>query len=201
MHQVQLADQLDKEAQRRASEAGFATVDEYVADVVSHDLEEGELGKIRIWIGICLRRKRLAHIDAAAAGNQGGEFLYGGRLTWSWQNAGRNGSKTKIARVILSPTALMNSTIIWRWNEDHYSTPHADAYVRFLKHSIDQLATNYSRGQKTGPRSDLRYIIIRRKAGGHGHIAVYAFDSKEVNVLHVFHTAQDWRAKLIEEPQ
>jgi hypothetical protein len=40
MHQVQLNDQLYKEAQRRATEAGFSTVDEYVADVVSHDLVE-----------------------------------------------------------------------------------------------------------------------------------------------------------------
>jgi hypothetical protein len=39
MHQVQLADQLYQEAQRRAIEAGFATVDEYVADVIAHDLE------------------------------------------------------------------------------------------------------------------------------------------------------------------
>jgi len=44
MHQVQLNDELFKEAQRRAKAAGFATVDEYVADVLGHDLmaENGE---------------------------------------------------------------------------------------------------------------------------------------------------------------
>jgi hypothetical protein len=42
MHQVQLNDQLYREAQRRASEAGYATVDDYVADVVSHDLVEDD---------------------------------------------------------------------------------------------------------------------------------------------------------------
>lgn len=40
MHQVQLNDELYKEAERRATEAGFSTVDEYIADVVSHDLHE-----------------------------------------------------------------------------------------------------------------------------------------------------------------
>ena len=39
MHQVNIADELYKDAQRRAIEAGFTTVDEYVADVISHDLE------------------------------------------------------------------------------------------------------------------------------------------------------------------
>jgi hypothetical protein len=39
MHQINLADQLYQEAQRRAVEAGFTSVDEYVADVITNDLE------------------------------------------------------------------------------------------------------------------------------------------------------------------
>jgi hypothetical protein len=38
MHQVQLPERLYKEAERRAVEAGFANVDEYVAQVVGQDL-------------------------------------------------------------------------------------------------------------------------------------------------------------------
>ena len=38
MHQVNLSDQLFQEAQRRAAESGFASVDEYVADLLSLDL-------------------------------------------------------------------------------------------------------------------------------------------------------------------
>jgi hypothetical protein len=37
MQQVQLSDQLFRIVQRRASEAGFATVAEYIADVVTQD--------------------------------------------------------------------------------------------------------------------------------------------------------------------
>src|ERR1700683_94466 len=39
-HQVQLNEKLYKEAQRRAELAGFSSVDEYIADVVSQDLLE-----------------------------------------------------------------------------------------------------------------------------------------------------------------
>jgi hypothetical protein len=44
MQQVQLADKLYEDAQRRATEAGFASVDEYVAEVISFDLmdDDGE---------------------------------------------------------------------------------------------------------------------------------------------------------------
>jgi hypothetical protein len=37
MHQVRLNDQLYKEAQRRAREAGFASVDEFIADRLEND--------------------------------------------------------------------------------------------------------------------------------------------------------------------
>ena len=42
MHQVQLTDQLYREAERRAREAGFATVDEYVADRLENEFNGGE---------------------------------------------------------------------------------------------------------------------------------------------------------------
>jgi hypothetical protein len=40
MQKVQLTDQLYQEAQRRAAEAGFASVDEYIADVVTQDVAD-----------------------------------------------------------------------------------------------------------------------------------------------------------------
>jgi len=39
MHQVNLADQIYQDAQCRAVEAGFTTVDDYIADMIAHDLE------------------------------------------------------------------------------------------------------------------------------------------------------------------
>ena len=40
MQQVQLTDQLYRVAQRRASEAGFPSVEEYIADVVTQDIAD-----------------------------------------------------------------------------------------------------------------------------------------------------------------
>lgn len=46
MHQIHLSDQLYQQAQRRATEAGFPSVDEYIADVVQHDLMSDAPGEI-----------------------------------------------------------------------------------------------------------------------------------------------------------
>ena len=159
--------------------------------------------------------------------------------------------------VIRSPTAIDELDDVWRWNAEHYSVPHADAYLRFLKASIAgvrvtwrkefppphvlrgrvgvgverglahetptltlplrtwggeeeglqnvsrtriaDLANSYARGKTVSARPDLHYVVIRRRTRGHGHVAVYNFDDKEVHVLHIFHTAQDWQTKLIRE--
>jgi hypothetical protein len=74
MHQVQLDERLYKEAQRRASEAGFASVDEYVADVVSHDLIEDSVGETPN-LDHLFTPERLAHIDAAAAQIEAGNYF------------------------------------------------------------------------------------------------------------------------------
>lgn len=69
MHQIQLDDQLYREAQRRATEAGFASVDKYVADVLQHDLDDAEnLDRL-------FTPQRLAQIDRAAAQIAAGEGL------------------------------------------------------------------------------------------------------------------------------
>jgi hypothetical protein len=62
VHQIQLNDQLYQDAQRRAAEAGFGSVDEYVADVLQHDLRE----EIEDFDHL-FTPERLAHIDRAAA--------------------------------------------------------------------------------------------------------------------------------------
>ena len=40
---------------------------------------------------------------------------------------------------------------------------------------------------------------MRCKAKGHGHVVVYRFDETRIDVLHVFHTAQNWQTILAEE--
>ncbi|MBS0209743.1 MAG: hypothetical protein JSS27_12405 [Planctomycetes bacterium] len=61
MHQIQLNEQVYQEAQRRASEAGFSSVDEYVTELLQHGFEETEN------LDHLFTPERLAHIDCAIA--------------------------------------------------------------------------------------------------------------------------------------
>lgn len=70
MHQIQLNDHLYQEALRRATEAGFSSVDDYVADVLQHDLLEETENFDHLFTP-----ERLAHIDGAAAEIDAGQGL------------------------------------------------------------------------------------------------------------------------------
>lgn len=98
-----------------------------------------------------------------------------------------------------APLALRDLDIVWDWNAKTYGPAHAARYVDFLQRHIDALGESHPRGRVVESRPDLRYIRISRRKRGHGHIAVYRVDVDKVNVLHIFHTAQDWQTKLAEE--
>jgi len=70
MHQVQLSDQLYQQIQRRAVAAGFPSVDEYIADVLQHDLIEDAENFDQLFTP-----ERLAHIDRAIAQVEAGQGL------------------------------------------------------------------------------------------------------------------------------
>lgn len=69
MQHVQLTEQLFQAAQRRAAAGGFSSVDDYVAEVLSHDLnqETGNLDPL-------FTPDRLARIDQATAQIKAGHF-------------------------------------------------------------------------------------------------------------------------------
>jgi hypothetical protein len=62
MQQIQLSDELYRVARERASAAGFPSVDEYIADVVRHDLDE--VGED---LNYLFTPERLAKIDEGVA--------------------------------------------------------------------------------------------------------------------------------------
>jgi hypothetical protein len=70
MPQVRLNDQLFKDAERRASEAGFSAVDNYVADLLNRELTDAAETFDRLFTP-----ERLAKIDAAAAQIDSGQFF------------------------------------------------------------------------------------------------------------------------------
>jgi hypothetical protein len=69
MHQIQLNDKLCKEAEQRAVVGGFPSVDEYIADVLRHDLHEGTENLDHLFTP-----ERLVHIDKAEAEIKAGNF-------------------------------------------------------------------------------------------------------------------------------
>ena len=86
MQQVSLDDQLYREARERAAKAGFASVDDYVADLVAHDFQLDGVNLDQFFTD-----ERRALIDEAAAdvarGNvlnmtQAREALAGTRDAW-----------------------------------------------------------------------------------------------------------------------
>lgn len=91
MHRVQLPERLYQEAERRAAEAGFSNVDEYVAQVVSQDLG-GEAEDF----DFLFTPERLAQLDQISAEIKAGaktytmdevdEHFQKRRETWRQQN-------------------------------------------------------------------------------------------------------------------
>lgn len=70
---------------------------------------------------------------------------------------------------------------------------------RFIEADHLGLDRAYSNGKDVATRPDLLYVLVRRKPKGYGHLVVYRVGEKTVDVLHVFHTAQDWQTMLIDE--
>ena len=68
MHQVKLNDQLFEQAQRQAVEAGYVSVDEYIAELVSHDATAtANFDHLFTPQRIAIISKASAEIDAGAA--------------------------------------------------------------------------------------------------------------------------------------
>ena len=69
MRYIQLNGQLYQEAQRRAAECGFASVDDYVTSMLQADVEETEN------LDHLFTPERLAHIDRASAQIDAGQGI------------------------------------------------------------------------------------------------------------------------------
>lgn len=99
-------------------------------------------------------------------------------------------------KVIYTASALRELDEIWDWNRGHYSEEHAEQYVKFLEDHIESLSTDRSRERQVISRPNVNYILMQRKSKRHGHVAVYRIFGGQIEILHVFHSAQDWQAKI-----
>ena len=102
-------------------------------------------------------------------------------------------------RVELSASALAKLDEIGDWNAQTYGAEHAHEYVSFLKAETAKLSTLYFLGKRVPNRSNLHYIVIRKRRRGHGHIAVFELIGDVIYVITYYHTAQDWQNRLRQE--
>jgi plasmid stabilization system protein ParE len=101
-------------------------------------------------------------------------------------------------KVVVAAEAQTELREIWQWNVERWGVPHADSYLDFLDQQIYNLGTAAKNGKIVESQPRLRYLLIKRRRGGHGHIAVYYVAANEIVVAHVFYTAQNWQTKLVE---
>lgn len=97
--------------------------------------------------------------------------------------------------VVITPVAQRDLNQIWNYNCDTYDADHATNYIAFLTKETAKLRTEYLKGKPAPNHPRFRYRVIR-KGRGHGYVAIYKILETTVEVLHFYHTAQDWQGKL-----
>lgn len=62
-----------------------------------------------------------------------------------------------------------------------------------------QLARNPELGVAVEEFSGLRRRVIKKRSRGHGHIVFYRVTGTQLEVVHVYHTAQDWQSGFLQD--
>ncbi len=101
-------------------------------------------------------------------------------------------------RIEYARSAQLELDLIWDWNDERYGAVHADGYLKFLQSGIEALGVEPTLGRPVEGRVGVRALILRQSPQGHGHVVVYRVNPEQqaVRVLHVYHTAQDWRGRF-----
>jgi plasmid stabilization system protein ParE len=95
-----------------------------------------------------------------------------------------------------SPQSRRDLFAIADWNEKEYGVAHAARYIGFLKKIVVSLGRDEIEGHGIEERPDLRFVLARRRNRGHGHVVVYRVHRSAIEIVRLFHTAEDWTSKL-----
>ena len=103
--------------------------------------------------------------------------------------------------VVYSPVALAELEEIWEWNIERQGARQAREYRQFLLAEINELGASFDLGRLVTSRPDLRFVTLRWRIGGPGHVVVYRVGEEAgvVTIAHIFHTRQDWKSRLANE--
>lgn len=111
------------------------------------------------------------------------------------------GKEEQRLEIVVGDRAARDFRGIWEWNSSQYGIRRADAYVDLLYSAIVQLSINPKSGRSLSKRNGFRFVIVKksRAKASFGHVIIFRIESNRLEVLHVFHTAQDWRTKFEED--
>lgn len=105
-------------------------------------------------------------------------------------------ARKPILRVRYAASAQADLLAIWDWNREERGERGAEAYIDFLLKRVSDLAKAPERGLAIEEYPGLRRLVLRKRAKGQGHVVVYRVVEDVVEILHIYHTAQDWRGRL-----
>lgn len=100
--------------------------------------------------------------------------------------------------IIYAPAAGAALEGIFDHNAEHRGFSIAESYERFLIGRIRDLARNPMMGKAVAADPTFRYLIMRKRSGGAGHVAAYRVDedAQRLEIVRIYHTSQDWRTYL-----
>lgn len=87
---------------------------------------------------------------------------------------------------------------IWWDTAARWSPAQADRYVTFLRDEIEKLKDVPSLGSPVEGADGFRAVSISPRPGRDGHVVVYQVVPAEsaIEVLHIFHTKQNWPEQI-----
>ena len=98
-----------------------------------------------------------------------------------------------------SRKAIFEIDKIWSWNEKTYDSIHDSSYVLFLLREAERQCRKKDAGQPVEGHPDWRHLFVRQSNKGHGYIVVFRKTAQLIEILHFYHSAQDWPQRLKDE--
>ncbi len=104
--------------------------------------------------------------------------------------------ETEPLEVVFTLAARVEWIAVWQWNAVEYGERRADSYIAFLESEIEKLARSPGLGVAVEEFPGLWRRLAKRRSRGHGHIVFYRVVESRLEIIHIYHTAQDWQSKL-----
>jgi len=102
--------------------------------------------------------------------------------------------------VRFSAEAQAELLAIWSWTAELYSERRADRYVEKLLEYVELISENPGAGSPVPEFPGVRRSLYRPRRARFGHIIFFRAVEKELQILHFFHTAQDWQSRMNDVP-